>query len=102
MVPRAARRHAENHTVLPLNRMNSDAPFVWDGVQPLAVPLSRAPAVTGLSRSTIYREAARGNLKLIKAGKSTLLCMESARAFLAALPRAQVGGKRPADLPTAA
>ncbi len=58
--------------------------------EPLAVPMTRAPAVTGLSRSGIYREAANGNLRLLKAGRSTLLCMESARAFLARLPTAQL------------
>ena len=69
----------------------------------LAVPLSKAPNLICVSRSEIYRQAAKGNLKLIKAGRSTLLCMESARAFLAALPPAQVGGAKPAaDLQSAA
>ncbi|WP_043358800.1 DNA-binding protein [Belnapia sp. F-4-1] len=57
---------------------------------PLAVPLPHAPAVTGLSRSTIYREAARGNIRLIKAGRSTLVDMASMRAFLASLPTASI------------
>ena len=46
--------------------------------------------MTGLSRSAIYREAGRGNLVLLKLGRSTLLCMVSARAFLASLPRASI------------
>lgn len=57
---------------------------------PLAVPLSRAPAVTGLSRRTIYRLASAGRLRLLKSGRATLLCMDSARAYLASLPQAQV------------
>jgi excisionase family DNA binding protein len=54
---------------------------------PLAVPLRQAPAVTGLSLSTIYRLASDGRLTLLKSGRSTLLCMASARAYLAALPQ---------------
>jgi len=57
---------------------------------PLAVPLRNAPAVTGLSLSTIYRLAGEERLTLLKAGRTTLLCMESARAYLASLPRATV------------
>lgn len=54
---------------------------------PLAVPLRQAPAVTGLSLSTIYRLAGDGRLTLLKSGRSTLLCMASARAYLATLPQ---------------
>jgi|GEM_PF-2860757 len=61
-----------------------------NALQPLAVPMSKAPAITGLSRSTIYREAKKGNLRLLKAGRTTLLCMASARAFLATLPDANI------------
>ncbi len=76
-----------------LNHINRQPPagIAWaPTVEPLAVPMPRAPAVTGLSRSAIYREAANGNLRLLKAGRTTLLCMESARAFLARLPTAQL------------
>lgn len=62
-------------------------------VQPLAVPLSQAPRVLGLSRRHIYRLAGAGRLTLLKSGRATLLCMDSARAYLATLPHAQV--KRP-------
>lgn len=61
-----------------------------DLVSPLTVPLPKAPGVTGLSRSTIYREAARGNIRLLKIGRSTLVCMDSVRAFLANLPAASI------------
>jgi hypothetical protein len=57
---------------------------------PLALPLPQAPAVTGLSRSTIYREAAKGNIVLLKVGRSTLVDMASVRAFLAGLPVASI------------
>ncbi len=64
-------------------------------LEPLALPLARAVLVTGLSRSAIYRAAAAGGITLLKAGRSTLVDMASARAFLAALPRAAVGRKEP-------
>ncbi len=76
-----------------LNQSNRHPPagIAWAStVEPLAVPMPRAPAATGLSSSAIYREAAKGNLRLIKAGRRTLVCMESARAFLARLPTAQL------------
>jgi len=76
-----------------LNHINRQPPagIAWaPAVEPLAVPMPRAPAATGLSRSRIYREAAKGNPRLPKAGRSTLLCMASARAFLARLPTAQL------------
>lgn len=59
-------------------------------VQPLAVPLREAPHVLGVSRRHIYRLAGAGHLTLLKSGGATLLCMESARAYLASLPHAQV------------
>lgn len=65
-------------------------PSCAPNAMPLAVPLPHAPTVTGLSRSTIYREAARGNIKLLKVGRSTLVCMDSVRAFLASLPAAAI------------
>lgn len=56
----------------------------------ITVTLRDAPAVTGLSRSAIYREAAAGRLVLLKYRRTTLLCMDSARRYLAALPKATV------------
>ena len=55
-------------------------------IAPLTVPLPRAPAATGLSRSAIYRAAAEGKIKLLKLGRSTLVDMQSVRDFLASLP----------------
>jgi hypothetical protein len=63
-------------------------------VQPITLPIHSAVAVTGLSRSAIYRAAAEGRIVLLKLGRSTLVDMASARAFVAALPRAAVGRGR--------
>jgi hypothetical protein len=59
-------------------------------LQPLTAPLARASLVPGLSRSAIYRAAAEGKIVLLKAGRTTLVDMESVRAFLAGLPRAEL------------
>jgi hypothetical protein len=60
----------------------------------IAVPLPHAPAVIGLSRSAIYRAAAEGKITLLKCGRSTLVEMTSARAYLASLPRATIRAPR--------
>jgi hypothetical protein len=77
-----------------LNRINKAAPAGLPcapaGAEPLALPIPQAMAVTGLSRSAVYREAGRGNIKLLKLGRTTLVCMASARAFLASLPCASI------------
>ena len=52
----------------------------------LAIPLARAPALCGMSRSTIYRRAAAGELRLIKCGRTTLVDGQSLRDCLASLP----------------
>ena len=57
----------------------------------LAAPMQRATALSGLSRSGIYRAAAEGKIRLLKAGRTTLVDMASVRDFLAALPAAQIG-----------
>ena len=55
------------------------------------VPLPRAPAVFGISRSGLYRLAAEGRIRLVKIGARTLVDAASVRAFLATLPPAQIG-----------
>ena len=57
---------------------------------PLALPLARAVAWSGLSRSTLYRMAAEGRVRLVKAGRSTLVDADSLRAVVAGLPSASV------------
>ena len=60
------------------------------GREPLTVPLPQAPAITGRSRSAIYRAAAEGKIRLVKLGRSTLVDMDSVRAFIASLPTATI------------
>jgi excisionase family DNA binding protein len=43
---------------------------------------------TGISRSEIYRLLARGKLKAVKSGRSTLVLMASVREYLDSLPLA--------------
>ncbi len=59
-------------------------------ITPEMVPLPRAPAVFGLSRSHLYRLAAAGRVRMVKAGSRTLVDAASVRAFLASLPPAQI------------
>lgn len=55
-------------------------------IEPVAIPLTQAPAVFGLSRSAIYRAAAAGHVRLMKSGRTTLVAAGSVRAYLAQLP----------------
>jgi len=63
-------------------------------IEPLALSIRAAVAVSGLSRSAIYREAGVGNIKLLKLGRTTLVEMKSVRAFLAGLPAARIRAPR--------
>jgi hypothetical protein len=56
----------------------------------VTVPLPQAPTVLGLSRSAIYRAAAAGHITLKKLGRTTLVDMASARAFIDSLPKAEI------------
>lgn len=60
----------------------------------LAAPMLRAVALSGLSRSGIYRAAAEGRIRLVKAGRTTLVDMASVRSFIASLPAAQIGASK--------
>jgi excisionase family DNA binding protein len=51
---------------------------------PLSYTLDDAAAVSGLSRSTLYRHGAAGRLRLVKVGGRTLVCAASLRALLKA------------------
>jgi hypothetical protein len=57
---------------------------------PEMVPLPRAPAVFGLSRSGLYRLAAEGRIRMVKMGARTLVDAASVRVFLATLPPVQL------------
>ncbi|WP_201306114.1 helix-turn-helix transcriptional regulator [Roseomonas harenae] len=61
---------------------------------PEAVPLPRMREHFGISRSTVYRLAAAGQIRLIKLGRTTLVDATSVRAFLAAQPTAVIGAGR--------
>jgi excisionase family DNA binding protein len=67
-----------------------------DALAPEMVPLPRAPSVFGLSRSGLYRLAAEGRIRMVKVGSRTLVDAASVRAFLAALPVAQINAGKAA------
>ena len=60
----------------------------------ISARLPYVTAVTGLSRSAIYRAITRGDIKVIKLGRSTLVMMDSVRAYLRQLAAAQIGSGR--------
>ncbi len=70
--------------------------FASHPIAPEMVPLPRAPAIFGLSRSGLYRLAAERRIRMVKVGARTLVDAASVRAFLATLPAAQVGTQREA------
>ena len=51
---------------------------------PLTYTLNGAAAASGLSRSTLYRHAAAGRLRLVKVGGRTLVDAASLRALVGA------------------
>jgi hypothetical protein len=59
-------------------------------IDPLAVRLDEASRISGISRSGLYRLAARRELVFLKAGSRILVDMASLRAVVAALPRATI------------
>jgi hypothetical protein len=63
-------------------------------IVPEMVPLPRAPAVFGLSRSHLYRLAGEGRIRLVKVASRTLVDAASVRNFLATLPEARIGAAR--------
>lgn len=64
--------------------------------EPLTVTFAEAERITGIGHRTLYRELAAGRIKAVKRGRTTLLTMESIRAYLAALPPATFRPKRAA------
>lgn len=58
---------------------------------PVTMPLPRATGWSGLSRTTLYRLAAAGRIRMVKAGARTLVDCASVRAYLATLPEAAIG-----------
>ena len=69
-----------------LNFLNQQIP---DSV-PMAAPIARATAITGLSKTAIYKAAAVGRIRLLKLGRSTLVDLASAQRFIQSLPEAAI------------
>jgi hypothetical protein len=61
--------------------------------EPIALPMpSTGERLLGcLTREAIYQAAAAGKIKVTRLGRRSLVDLASARAFLAALPPAQLG-----------
>jgi excisionase family DNA binding protein len=57
---------------------------------PRYAPIPRACEITGLGRSTIYKLAGEGTLRLVKAGHRTLVDVEHALRWMAELPLASI------------
>ena len=57
---------------------------------PVTIPLPHAPAALGISRRSIYRAAEKGQITLLKMGRTTLVVTDSALAFIDNLPRAEL------------
>ena len=51
--------------------------------EPLAVSIPEAARLSGCGRSTLYAEISRGNLKIRKVGRRTIIAMDDLRAWLA-------------------
>lgn len=53
-------------------------------LEPVAVRIPRAAAMLGIGRSTLYLCIAAGEIETIKVGRSTLVPVDSLKAFVAA------------------
>jgi excisionase family DNA binding protein len=52
-------------------------------IEPLAVPTPEAARLGGVGRSTIYSEISKGNLKIRKVGRRTIVAMDDLKTWLA-------------------
>jgi hypothetical protein len=57
---------------------------------PAFVSIDAFVAMSGLGRTSVYYRIGDGSLRAVKAGRRTLIHVESGMAWLAALPAAQV------------
>ena len=57
--------------------------------EPLAVSISQAALISSCGRSTLYAEIAKGNLKICKVGRRTIVAMDDLRAWLASKQEGQ-------------
>lgn len=79
---------------LSISQTLANPPAATLALWPSHAPILDAAELSGLSRSAIYREAGNGRIRLVKLGRSTLVCMASVRAFLDALPPARISPPR--------
>jgi hypothetical protein len=54
--------------------------------KPLAYPINKLPAITGIGRSSLYKFIAAGQLQTRKMGTRTLVLHEDLQEFLKRLP----------------
>lgn len=64
------------------------------GIMPKFAPIPKATELLGLSRSSIYRMAGAGELRIVKAGGRSLVDLDHAFAFMASLPTAPISPAR--------
>lgn len=57
---------------------------------PALIPVPRVKDVLGIPRTTAYRLAAEGRLRMVKIASSSFITRESAEAFLATLSDAHL------------
>jgi len=53
-----------------------------------AVSIAEASAISGVGRTRLYAEIAKGNLRVRKLGRRSLILLSDLKAFLASLPLA--------------
>ena len=59
-------------------------------IEILAHTIADATKISGLGRTTLYEAIGAGKIEARKAGNRTLIVADSLRAFLAALPKADI------------
>ena len=64
---------------------------------PAFAPIPAAVTYSGHSRSVLYLLLSEGKIRAVKAGRTTLIDMESLRSHLASLPSAEFRRSRPSD-----
>ena len=65
-----------------------------EGVTPAYGKMAIWCRISGMGRSAAYDALARGDLRAIKRGRSTLIDITHGLAWLRSLPLAQIGGRR--------
>ena len=58
-----------------------------DRFEPLALRMTQAERLSGISQSVLYRLARKGELEIVKLGASNLVMMASLKNLLSRLPR---------------